>query len=225
MIKYKIFQVIMAVSVVMLIISTAIVLMFAVRNVPQEKYSSIGEEEPSVTMVDGSVQKLTDFEAWLAYSVISDGFDSGNKAGFQNGEIALSEDNVNKLEILNGIKTQAGNGMFFSIVVLVICFLVVKKRRLYECIVWGGTAGLIIGAAGIIMMMLSGNGVLFGIKKMVFNNDYTIFFSGEDAFAQIIPYGTALKMFAMYAGTILAGFLVTILIRLVCLKKSKPHKF
>ncbi|MBO5507867.1 MAG: hypothetical protein J6A00_08945 [Bacteroides sp.] len=225
MIKYRIFQIVMAVAVVVLIISTAIMGMFAARDVSEKKYKPTADEVIVSDMKNGSTSELKDLDAWLEYSIISDGFDSGNRDGFYSGAIYISADNINKLEMLNRIKTQASNGMFFSVIIIVACFLVVRKRRLYECVVWGGAAAMVIGVATIVAMLLSINGAFAGVKEMIFENNYSLFFSDKDVLTAIIPYGTAFKMFWVYSGTIFAGLLVTICVRIVGLKKSKPHKF
>lgn len=225
MIKYRIFQIVMAVAVVVLIMSSAIMGMFAVRDVSEKRYKPTADGVIVSDLKNGSTSELKNLDAWLEYSIVSDGFDSGNKDGFESGAIYLSADNINKLEILNHIKTQASNGIFFSIIIIVVCFLVVRKRRLYECVVWGGAAAMIIGVAAIVVMLVSTNGVFAGVKEMIFENNYSLFFSDKDVLTAIIPYGLAFKMFWVYSGTIFAGLLVTICVRIVGLKKSKPHKF
>lgn len=225
MIKYRIFQIVMAVAVVVLIVSASIMGMFAARDVSEKRYKPTADGIIVSDLKNGSTSELKNLDAWLEYSIISDGFDSGNKDGFEGGAIYLSAENINKLEKLNHIKTQASNGMFFSIIVIVACFLVVRKRRLYECVVWGGAAAMIIGVATIVVMLLSINGTFAGVKEMIFENNYSVFFSDEDVLTAIIPYGTAFKMFCVYLGTIFAGLFVTICVRIVGLKKSKPHKF
>lgn len=225
MIKYRIFQVIMAVAVVILIISSAIIFMFAARDVSQKRYKP-NEKGVIVTKEkNNTTVELKELDAWLEYSIVSDGFDGDNKEGFEGGAIYLSPENINKLEFLNHIKTQASNGMFFSIILIIACFLVVRKRRLYECVVWGGSAAFIIGVSLVIVMLVSSGGSFSGIREMIFDNNYNIFFSDTDVFTKIIPYGTGFKMFLTYCLTLFAGLIITIFVRLAGLKKSKPHKF
>lgn len=227
MIKYRIFQVIMAVAVVLLIISAAICLAFTVREVPESKYkvlSVMNETNASQEQESNSVT-MTEFETWLEYSIIADGFDINNKNGFTQGSITLCEHNLYRLNQLRDIVGKARVTVFLSIILLVVGFLVVKKRRLYECIVWGGAASTVIGAASLVLLLVSNSGFFFGLKEMIFYDNYSDFFSNQDVLTGIIPDGLGLRMFLVYGGTIILGLVITIIVRLISWKKAQPHKF
>lgn len=215
MVKYRIFQVIMAVAVTLLILSSAICMAFAVRDVSEAHYTP--KQADSIQM--------TEFEAWLEYSIIADGFDAGNKKGFAEGNVVLCSYNLERLEQLKVVLKKARSTIFYAIILLVIGFLVVKKRRLYECIVWGGAASLVISAASLLLLLISDSGFFYGLKEIVFHDDYSAFFSDQDLLICLIPEGLGSRMFWVYAGTILVGLAVTIVIRLISWKKAQPHKF
>lgn len=215
----------MALSLVMLIISSAIMMAFVVRDVPEGRYKPNGGGTITSAMNNGDTQELTDFEAWLEYSIVSDGLDGDSEDAYRKGNIYLSTETVIRLEQLRDIKVKASNGVFISVVMLVICFVVIRRRRLYECVVWGGAAGVIIGIISFIMMALSQSGLMYGIKKMVFEHSYTELFPGHDAFAGIIPDGIGLRVLCVYLGTIFVGLVLTIVVRVISYKKSRPHKF
>lgn len=205
----------MAVAVTLLILSSAVCMAFAARDVSETQYTPKQAE---------SVQ-MTEFEAWLEYSIIADGFDAGNKKGFAEGNVALCENNLERLEQLKVILKKARFTIFYAIILLVIGFVVVKKRRLYECIVWGGAASLVISAASLLLLLISASGFFYGLKEMVFHDDYRAFFSDQDLLICLIPEGLGIRMFWVYAGTILVGLAVTIVVRLISWKKTQPHKF
>lgn len=230
MIKYRIFQIIMAVAVTLLILSFAVCMAFTARDVSQAHYNT-----PVFTGTDISGDRIkngqeadgihTGFEAWLEYSIIADGFDISNQEGFTGGNIVLCEHNVHRLNQLRAVLKKARNTIFFAVILLVIGFLVVKKRRLYECIVWGGAAGIVISAASLLLLLTSGSGFFYGLKEMIFHDNYGVFFSDQDLLISLIPTGLGLKMFLVYTGTILVGMLVTVIVRLISWKKAQPHKF
>ena len=225
MFKYRFFQVVMALSLVLLIISTAIMCSFMVRKVTQSSYApSTGGSITSV-MNNGQTEELTDFEAWLEYSIVSDGLDGDSEEEYRKGNIYLSTENIIRLEQLADVKSKASNGVFVSVVLLVACFVVIRRRRLYECVVWGGAAGVIIGIISFIAMAVSGSGIMYGIRRMVFGESYAELFPGHDVLPDIIPAGTGTKVLWVYVGTILVGLVVTIIVRVISYKKSRPHKF
>lgn len=215
MVKYRIFQIIMAVAVTLLILSSAVCMAFAARDVSESKYKPKQVEEI----------EMTEYEAWLEYSIIADGFDSGNKAGFENGNVVLCEYNLARLDQINTTLKKARATIFFAIVLLVIGFLVVKKRRLYECIVWGGAASLVISAASLLLLLSSKTGFFFSLKEMIFHDTYSALFSEQDLLTCLIPEGLGMRMFLVYVGTIMVGLAVTIIVRLISWRKAQPHKF
>ncbi len=225
MFKYRFFQVVMALSLVLLIISTAIMCSFMVRKVTQSSYApSTGGSITSV-MNNGQTEELTDFEAWLEYSIVSDGLDGDSEEEYRKGNIYLSTENIIRLEQLADVKSKASNGVFVSVVLLVACFVVIRRRRLYECVVWGGAAGVIIGLISFLAVTFSRSGMMYGIREMIFHGSYTELFPGHDALADIIPAGTGTRVLVVYLGTIFVGLIVTIIVRAISYKKSRPHRF
>mgnify|MGYP000768795975 FL=1 len=100
-----------------------------------------------------------------------------------------------------------------------------RRRRLYECVVWGGAAGVITGIISFLMMLLSKNGILYGMKKLIFDGDPMVLFPGHDVLPDIIPSGLGVNVLCVYMGTIFVGLAVTIIVRVISYKKSRPHKF
>lgn len=225
MAKYRFFQVIMALSLVILIISSAVMCSFMVRKISQGNYRPQKSGKITSVMNNGQTEELTDLDAWVEYSIISDGLDGSGDEDFRAGNIYLSTENEIRLDQLKDIKSKASNGVFISLVILIACFVVIKRRRLYECVVWGGAAGVIIGLISFLMMLLSKNGILYGMKKLIFDGDSTVLFPGHDVLPDIIPSGLGLKVLCVYLGTILVGLVITIVVRVVSYKKSRPHKF
>ena len=101
----------------------------------------------------------------------------------------------------------------------------VKKRRMYECVVWGGVAASVIGIVSLILLAVSGSGIFYGVREMVFKGRYDVFFSGDDRLIALIPDNLGLRMFLIYTGVILAGLVITIIVRLISWRKTQPHKF
>lgn len=205
----------MAVAVTLLILACAVCMAFSARDVSESHYTPKRADEI----------EMTTYEAWLEYSIITDGFDSGNKKGFAEGNVELCEYNLDRLEQLKGILKKARFTIFFAIVLLVIGFLVVKKRRLYECIVWGGAASVVISGASLLLLLASKSGFFFCLKEMIFHDTYSALFSEQDFLTYLIPEGLGMRLFLVYVGTILVGLAVTIIVRLFSWKKAQPHKF
>ena len=225
MFKYRFFQVVMALSLVLLIISTALMCSFSVCRVTEKSYSPSGGDTINAVMNNGQTEELSDFDAWVEYCIVLDGLDGDSEQEYRLGNIYLSTENVIRLEQLADIKSKASNGVFISIVLLVACFVVIRRRRLYECVVWGGAAGVIIGIISFVAMAISGSGIMYGIRRMVFDGNYAELFPGHDVLPEIIPAGTGTKILWVYVGTIFVGLVVTIVVRVISYKKSRPHKF
>lgn len=225
MAKYRFFQVIMALSLVILIISSAIMGSFMVRKIPQGNYKPQNSGKITSVMNNGQAEELSELDAWVEYSIISDGLDGEGDDDYRKGNIYLSTENEIRLDQLKDIKSKASNGVFISVVLLVACFVVIKRRRLYECVVWGGAAGVIIGLISFCMLLMSRNGILYGMKKLIFDGDGTVLFPGHDVLPEILPSGLGIKILCVYFGTIFVGLVVTIVVRVISYKKSRPHKF
>ena len=175
---------------------------------------------------DGSETALTEFEAWLEYSIIADGLkETGNNVDFDKGNVKLYDYNLTQLRQLKKVKDEAKRMMFLSVILLIIGFLAVKKRRMYECVVWGGVAASVIGMVSLILLAVSGSGIFYGVREMVFKGRYDVFFSGDDRLISLIPDNLGLRMFLIYTGVILAGLVITIIVRLISWRKTQPHKF
>lgn len=215
----------MALSLVLLIISTALMCSFSVCRVTEKSYSPSGGDTINAVMNNGQTEELSDFDAWVEYCIVLDGLDGDSEQEYRLGNIYLSTENVIRLEQLADIKSKASNGVFISIVLLVACFVVIRRRRLYECVVWGGAAGVIIGIISFIAMTVSGGGIMYGIRRMVFDGSYTELLPGHDVLPDIIPAGTGTKVLWVYVGTIFVGLVVTIAVRVISYKRSRPHKF
>ena len=225
MAKYRFFQVVMALSLVILIISSAVMSSFMVRKVSQVNYKPYKDVKITSVMNTGQTEELSDLDAWVEYSIISDGLDGTENDDYRKGNIYLSTENEIRLDQLRDIKSKASNGVFISIVILIACFVVIRRRRLYECVVWGGAAGVITGIISFLMMLLSKNGILYGMKKLIFDGNPTVLFPGHDVLPDIIPSGLGVNVLCVYMGTIFVGLAVTIIVRVISYKKSRPHKF
>ena len=140
----------MALSLVLLIISTAIMCSFSVCRVAEKSYKPSNSGTISSVMNNGQTEELSEFDAWVEYSIVLDALDGDSEQEYRLGNVYLSTENVMRLEQLADIKSKASNGVFISIVLLVACFVVIRRRRLYECVVWGGAAGVIIGIISVL---------------------------------------------------------------------------
>ena len=190
-----------------------------------KKIGFTGFPQLKIELAKDVSNELSEFDAWVEYSIVLDALDGDSEQEYRLGNVYLSTENVMRLEQLADIKSKASNGVFISIVLLVACFVVIRRRRLYECVVWGGAAGVIIGIISFIAMAVSGSGIMYGIRRMVFGESYAELFPGHDVLPDIIPAGTGTKVLWVYVGTIFVGLVVTIIVRVISYKKSRPHKF
>ena len=193
MFKYRFFQVILAIAVVMLIVSSAVFISFQGVNISEAEYTSEMTGRTFETDgADGSETALTEFEAWLEYSIIADGLkETGNNVDFDKGNVKLCDYNLTQLRQLKKVKDEAKRMMFLSVILLAV----------------------------------SGSGIFYGVREMVFKGRYDVFFSGDDRLIALIPDNLGLRMFLIYTGVILAGLVITIIVRLISWRKTQPHKF
>lgn len=212
----------MAVAVVMLIMSAAVFLSYYGIKTGEEAYVS------EIASVEGTdeTDDMTGFEAWLEFSIIAEGLTAvGNNVTFDEGNVKLCDYNINRLDKLKRVRDEAKRMIFLSVILIVIGFLAVKKRRMYECVVWGGVGSAVIGLISLLLLIISRKGIFYGIREMVFNGRYDVFFSNDDLLISLIPESIALKMFIIYAVVILAGLITTIIVKIISWKKTQPHKF
>lgn len=210
----------MAFAVFLLIISSAISLAFAFRDTGQDGYTSDAAKNNAAGETG-----LTDFDAWLEYSIISDGLDADGDDSFTAGTAYICEYNLYRLNQIKKVYNDVNKTILFSAIMILVCYVVVKRRRLYDCIVWGGAAGTGFGALTFIFLLFSKKGVLYGIKEMIFHENYSVFFSTEDDLISLIPDGTALRMFIVYDIVLVVGLIATIIVRYFSKRKSRPHSF
>ncbi len=90
----------------MLIVSSAVFLSFYAVYIREEEYQSeISGKTITTVGADGTVVELTDFEAWLEYSIIADGFkETGNNIDFDKGNVTLCDYNQAQLKELKKVK-------------------------------------------------------------------------------------------------------------------------
>lgn len=237
MFKYRFFQVVMAFAVMGLIMSVAVVLSFEALDISEKEYKNkfLNEENISSNDVDtdntyiedtdGSNTSYEHFEAWLEYSIIADGFDIGNNDGFEEGNVTLCDYNLSKLEKIKASRDEARRMILLSMLLLIVSFVGVHKRRMYEGVLWGGIAACVVSALCIGTILIHDAGALLGVRDAIFKDDFSLFFSGEDRLISLIPDNMGMRMFAVYVGTILAGLVITIIIRLVSWRKTQPHNY
>jgi uncharacterized membrane protein len=207
----------MAFAVMGLIMSVAVVLSFEALDISEKEYKNkyLNEENTS----------YEHFEAWLEYSIIADGFDIGNNDGFEEGNVTLCDYNLSKLEKIKASRDEARRMILLSMLLLIVSFVGVHKRRMYEGVLWGGIAACVVSALCIGTILIHDAGALLGVRDAIFKDDFSLFFSGEDRLISLIPDGMGMRVFAVYVGTILAGLVVTIIVRLVSWRKSQPHNY
>ena len=100
MVKYRFFQVVMALSLVILIISSAVMCSFMVRKVSQVNYKPYKDGKITSVMNTGQTEELSDLDAWVEYSIISDGLDGTENDDYRKGNIYLSTENEIRLDQL-----------------------------------------------------------------------------------------------------------------------------
>ena len=135
-----------------MILSAAVSAAFMFRDVPFDKYTSNVTRGQSDIMNETTGEKITAYEAWLQYSIMSDSFSARNREGFDSATIKLSDFNSKRIEKLDRVYRASRVLIFVSVILLVFGFLVVRRRRMYDCVVWGGLSGTVIGIIFIIAL-------------------------------------------------------------------------
>ena len=94
----------MALSLVLLIISTAIMCSFSVCRVAEKSYKPSNSGTISSVMNNGQTEELSEFDAWVEYSIVLDALDGDSEQEYRLGNVYLSTENVMRLEQLADIK-------------------------------------------------------------------------------------------------------------------------
>lgn len=215
----------MGFAIMIMILSAAVSAAFMFRDVPFDKYTSNVTRGQSDIVNETTGEKLTSYEAWLQYSIMSDSFSARNREGFDSATIKLSDFNSKRIEKLDRVYRASRVLIFVSVILLVFGFLVVRRRRMYDCVVWGGLAGTVIGIIFILLVWIGKGDFFGGIKAMAFKHDYLVFFNGDDYLRDILPDRMGINMFTAFAVVLIVGFLVTLIVRIVSMRKSEPHRF
>ena len=96
----------MALSLVLLIISTAIMCSFSVFRVAEKSYKPSNSGTISSVMNNGQTEELSEFDAWVEYSIVLDALDGDSEQEYRFGNVYLSTENVMRLEQLADIEIQ-----------------------------------------------------------------------------------------------------------------------
>ena len=88
----------MALSLVLLIISTAIMCSFSVCRVAEKSYKPSNSGTISSVMNNGQTDELSEFDAWVEYSIVLDALDGDSEQEYRLGNVYLSTENVMRLE-------------------------------------------------------------------------------------------------------------------------------
>lgn len=169
-------------------------------------------------------KELISLELAVNYDKLADAFCNYFEDEYKVADKLLEENNI---EGLNAIKVYYRWSLWiciFSIIGIVYSMLHLYKGRYYAPITYGGLFGLGILAVQGLMLIISDNVVISGLRNMMLYEDYSFFREG-DVLLHMIPPEYARWLGIAYFCFGIGAAIVFFIIRGITIKRTKPHKF
>lgn len=215
--KYKKYELWATISVMIFILSAALVILAKNRSIYSFtlKHSSISQSE---------VSGMSDFELKMSFEQLSDDFSAFFGKDYEISGYVIDDKNTEKLDSLKGYYRIACVLMILSFLSGVYSFIILSKCRLYKPFLYGSAFAVFMTSFGTLIIMKSNKPVLTGIRDMVLKEDYGYFFDG-DILKKLFPPEYARYLAFSYLGLVFGLILIMILIRGFIIFRGRPHRF
>lgn len=225
--RYKLYRISASFFVAFFIVNFAVLVLSRLDFIHEKSYKAyyqamITEEEGTKEKQEGIL--LSPFEAGLNYQKLSDEFNSFFGSDFAFEGYDISKDNVKALKEL---KTHYRWAYFFSIVsfvAMIYCFGYLHKRRQYMPLLYGGAIATFFTVINFVRICFAKEGVLLGIKNMIFHRRYDYFGDG-DIMRSLLPPEYAMYLGIAYLAIVAILVLIFAIIKAVIIYCGRPHKF
>lgn len=231
--NYRRYQVLATICIGIFIVCFAVVLTAwnrvtykkCIENASDRFYVEYVTREYTVGTIDTEYNKeLVTLELILNYDKLADAF-----SGYFQDEYKIPNNELleNNTEGLNAIKVYYRWSLwigFFCLVGIVYSLLHLYKGRYYSAFTYGGILGMLLIAIQGILLIISDNVVVNGLRDMIFYEDYSFFAKG-DILTLMLPPEYARWMAVTYLVCGIGMALIFFIIRGITIYRTKPHKF
>ncbi len=224
--RYKTYRILASFFVAFFIINFAVLILSRCDFIHERSYEAYYNRQIQRTTEAEKREGilLSPFEAGLNYEKISKQFNAffGNDFSFQGYDI--SKDNVTALR---EIKTYYRWAYFFSIISfvgMIYCFAFLHKRRQYMPLLYGGALATFFTVINFVRICFARDGVLLGIKNMIFYKRYD-FFGDGDIMRSLFSPEFAMCLGIGYLVIVASLILLFAIIKAVIIYCGRPHRF
>ena len=219
--KIKICQVIASICVAVFIVDFAFCLMCGSKFVYNRIYMQEGVQ---LMTEDDEDEPLTDFEAQVIFSQLSDDFTTFFKSDYDIAGYELTQDNLRFLKEMKGYYRRAVVMVILSVGGFVYCYVELSKRRELGPLLYGSALACFLLALRILFITIAKKGIRYYLQLMILRRDYSVFGEG-DVLSKLFPADYARGMAVVYVGYALILTLGVLIVRKLIIKAGKPHKF
>ena len=185
---------------------------------------SVDNYYKTLSDTDYASGELTKGQLKLCYDILADKVTGFRSQDYQIPGYEVSAVNTDRLKALNKACRAAWMIAVISFVTFVYCFILLSKRRLYMPLAYGSAFATLLTSLGALMILLSKNTLLRGIRNMILYKNYSYFVEG-DIVRRIITPDFARILAIEFLVIDLVVILVFVIVNLLVKLSGKPHKF
>ena len=208
--KYKKYQIIASICVMLFIVNFALCLLVMNRSVYKK------------CVVDN--ENITSFEAELNYEQLADEFSSFFNSNYELPGYEISSENVDRLNDMKVYYRWAWVISILTFIGAVYSFIILSKRRYYMPLLYGGVLAAFLTSLNAFIVLSSDKPVLEGIRNMIFREDYSYFAEG-DVLLKLLPPDFARLLALTYILLVMILVFAMVIIRWLIIYCGRPHKF
>ena len=168
--------------------------------------------------------ELTKGQLKLCYDLLADKVTSFSKHDYQLPGYAVSAENVTRLKAINRVVRASWMIAVISFVGFVYCFLLLSRRRLYMPLAYGSALAALLTSVGALIMLLSHNSLLRGIRNMILYRNYGYFVDGDIVRRLLVPdLARVLGIEFLIIDFIV--IMIFVLLNQLIKRSGRPHEF
>lgn len=160
----------------------------------------------------------------LCYDILADEVTSFKGSGYEVPGFVISAENIDRLKRINTACRAAWMTAVISFVAFIYCFILLSRRRLYMPLAYGSAFATLITSILALVVLLSKNPLLKGIKNMILYRNYSYFVEGDIVRSLFVPN---------FARILIAEFLIIecivimvfVIANYLIKRSGRPHEF
>lgn len=180
-------------------------------------YDTIGDS-------DYASGELTKGQLKLCYDILADEVTSFKGSDYSVPGYSISAVNIDRLRAVNKVCRAAWMIAVISFVAFIYSFILLSKRRLYMPLAYGSAFAAFLTSLMALIILISKNPLLKGIKNMILFKNYSYFVEG-DIVRRLIPPSLARVLGIEFLIIELIVIMVFVFLNYLVKRSGRPHEF